>query len=133
MCYCTHHIYWKDIIKMAYLLSFWTFTKLHCMDTILQAKCRPAICVLNVVQHSVWFRETRWSFMNMSMNQRNVKTGVSRGNLDRLPFELANLYHRTNVSNVQQQILTLHSLYDLYSGIIDLLYQRRNTVKKKMM
>lgn len=72
--------------------------------------------------------------MNMSVDsQRNVKTGVSRGNLDRLPFELANLYQRTNVSNVQQQILTLHSLYDLYSAIIDLLYQRRNTVKKKKM
>jgi len=27
-------------------------------------------------------------------SERNVEAGVSRGNLDRMPFELANLYQR---------------------------------------
>lgn len=55
-------------------------------------------------------------------SERNVKAGVSRGNLDRMPFELANLYQRTNVSNVQQQMLTLHSLYDLATDIDRFMY-----------
>lgn len=46
-------------------------------------------------------------------SQKSMEAGVSRGNLDRMPFEWVNLYQRTNVSNVQQQMLTLHPLYDL--------------------
>lgn len=46
-------------------------------------------------------------------SQKSMEAGVSRGYLDRKPFEWVNLYQRTNVSNVQQQILTLHPLYDL--------------------
>lgn len=53
------------------------------------------------------------AFLMCMDSRKSMEAGVSRGDLVRMPFEWVNLYQRTNVSNVQQQILTLHSIYDL--------------------